>query len=423
MGKVAYSYSGYVGHLCPFTNQLMAAGVDTHRAINIPIRAAIKLELTTGTLKVEAKQLATVTPQMTAVDIHHFHVKPFTTMKPSLFIDFVPIVLSAHTRFLRTQSPRKTVEVVLGERLGLDLKFKAVTECEVYDRKTMLNSLKNYRYNPFVAWMFLGTETALKINGKPTIRFHMYTVVHNPAVSTTKALEFEVKLAAATKIRNTPLIKHISVHSSMKVEQEEMLDNSIAKLISAENIFATNALVSVKLLGGTPKTFEFRPSIAIGLKDMELKWNFQLVEKQMTPRMFCIFGSLDLPTEIQAIHKFKFQNKIGFGTTCEQHEITMNGFAVTSQKQIVISRRSEAARECPRIVQEAAELDMYIRSLPEGAEKAKMVRYYGQLALKMESICMMKKRQETALDQIEIDISATPNLPAVVYTIGRYLDP
>ena len=41
--------------------------------------------------------------------------------------------------------------------------------------------------------MFLGTETALKINGKPTIRFHMYTVVHNPAVSTTQALELEVE--------------------------------------------------------------------------------------------------------------------------------------------------------------------------------------------------------------------------------------
>merc|ERR1712114_32645 len=209
--KVAYSYSGYVGHLCPFTNQLMAAGVDTHRAINLPMRAAIKLELTTGTLKVEAKQLATVTPQMTAVDIHHFHVKPFTTMKPSLFIDLVPI------------------EVSLGERLGLDLKFKAVTECEVYDKKTMLDSLSNYRYNPIVAWMFLGTETALKINGKPTIRFHMYTVVHNPTVSTTKALEFEVKLAAATKIRNSPLIKHIAANSPMKLEHEEMLDNSIAK--------------------------------------------------------------------------------------------------------------------------------------------------------------------------------------------------
>merc|ERR1712121_276547 len=420
--KVAYSYSGYVGHLCPFTNQLMAAGVDTHRAINIPIRAAMKLELTTGTLKVEAKQLATVTPQMTAVDIHHFHVKPFTTMKPSLFIDLVPIVLSANTRFIQTQSPRKTIEVSLGQRLGLDLKFKAVTECEVYDKKPMLNSLSNYRYNPIVALMFLETETALKINGKPTIRFHMYTVVHNPAVSTTKALEFEVKLAAATKIRNSPLIKHIAAQSPMKVQHEQMLDNSISKLIGAENILATNALVIVKLLGGAPKTFEFSKTMAVGLKDMELKWNFQLVEKLVTPRSVCIFGTMEVPTEIQAIRKFKFQNKIGFGSTCEQHEITMNGFAFTSQRQIEFSRRSEAARECPRISREASELDMHIRSLPEGSEKAKMVRSYGQLVLKRESMCGLKKRQETALDQIEIEITATPNLPVEVYTVGRYLD-
>merc|ERR1712121_430648 len=420
--KVAYSYSGYVGHLCPFTNQLMAAGVDTHRAINIPIRAAMKLELTTGTLKVEAKQLATVTPQMTAVDIHHFHVKPFTTMKPSLFIDLVPIVLSANTRFIQTQSPRKTIEVSLGQRLGLDLKFKAVTECEVYDKKTMLNSLSNYRYNPIVAVMFLETETALKINGKPTIRFHMDTVVHNPAVSTTKVLEFEVKLAAATKIRNSPLIKHIAAQSPMKVQHEQMLDNSISKLIGAENILATNALVIVKLLGGAPKPFEFSKTMAVGLKDMELKWNLQLVEKLVTPRSVCIFGTMEVPTEIQAIRKFKFQNKIGFGSTCEQHEITMNGFGVTSQRQIEFSRRSEAARECPRISREASELDMHIRSLPEGSEKAKMVRSYGQLVLKRESMCGLKKRQETALDQIEIEITATPNLPVEVYTVGRYLD-
>jgi len=270
--------------------------------------------------------------------------------------------------------------------------------------------------------MFMGTETALKINGKPTIRFHMYTVVHNPAVSTTKAFEFEVKLAAATKIRNTPLIKHIAVHSPMKVRHEEMLDNSIAKLVGAEHIFATNALVIVKLLGGAPKTFEFSKTFALGLKDMELKWNFHLVEKHMTPRMFCVFGALELPTEIQAIRKFKFQNKIGFGATCEQHAITMNGFTVTSQRQIEFSRRSEAARECPRIAREATELDMHIRTLPEGAQRAKMVRTYGQLVLRREFWCGLKKRQETALDQIEIEVTATPDLPVEVYTIGRYLD-
>merc|ERR1712121_52267 len=162
--------------------------------------------------------------------------------------------------------------------------------------------------------------------------------------------------------------------------------------------------------------------MAVGLKDMELKWNFQLVEKLMTPRMVCILGAMEAPTEIQAIRKFKFQNKIGFGSTCEQHEITMNGFTVTSQRQIEFSRRSEAARECPRIAREATELDMHIRSLPEGAERAKMVSTYGQSVLKRESMCGLKKRQETALGQIEIEITATPNLPVEVYTVGRYLD-
>merc|ERR1712200_101174 len=255
------AYSGSVGHICPFTHQLMAAGVDTHRSTNVPVQASIKLELTTGTVKVEAKQLASVTPQMTAVDIMHFHVKPFTTLKPNLLVDLIPIALSPATKVIKSQSPRKAFEMALGERLGLDLKIKAVTESEVSDKKTVLDSLRNYRYNPILAVIFQGSETALKMNGQPSVRFHRYTVVHNPAASTTKAIEMEIKLAAATKIKNTPLIKHIASRSPMKAMHEEMLDNSIAKLI-----------------GGAPKTLKLGKTLALGLKDMELKWNVHLEE-------------------------------------------------------------------------------------------------------------------------------------------------
>merc|ERR1712002_1288820 len=203
------------------------------------------------------------------------------------------------------------------------------------------------------------------MNGQPSVRFHRYTVVHNPAASTTKAIEMEIKLAAATKIRNTPLIKHIASRSPMKAMHEEM---------------------------------------------------------RASPRMICMTGLVELPTEVQAIRKFKLQNKIGFGASCEEHVITMNGFTVTSQKQIEYSKRSEAARDCPRISREATELDMQLRTLPEGAEKAKMVQTYGQLVLKREYICGMQRRQETALDQVQIEITATPNLPVQVLTVGRYLD-
>merc|ERR1712013_676189 len=80
------------------------------------------------------------------------------------------------------------------------------------------------------------------------------------------------------------------------------------------------------------------------------------------------------------------------------------------------------ARDCPRISREATELDMQLRTLPEGAEKAKMVQTYGQLVLKREYICGMQRRQGTALDQVQIEITATPNLPVQVLTVGRYLD-
>ena len=95
------------------------------------------------------------------------------------------------------------------------------------------------------------------------------------------------KLAAATKIRNTPLIKHIASRSPMKAMHEEMLDNSIAKLIGSEHILATNALVTVKLMGGAPKTLKLSKTLALGLKDMELKWNVHLEEIRASPRMIC----------------------------------------------------------------------------------------------------------------------------------------
>merc|ERR1719228_3096611 len=49
--KMAYSLSTYAGTVSPFTEELLAAGVDANRAINIPFKADIKVEPRTGTLK------------------------------------------------------------------------------------------------------------------------------------------------------------------------------------------------------------------------------------------------------------------------------------------------------------------------------------------------------------------------------------
>ena len=42
-------------------------------------------------------------------------------------------------------------------------------------------------------------------------RFHKYTLIHNPRDSTTKALEIDIKLAAAIRIAEE--VKHIAIDS------------------------------------------------------------------------------------------------------------------------------------------------------------------------------------------------------------------
>merc|ERR1719431_1925959 len=203
---------------------LLAAGVDVHRAVNVPVHMATKVEPTTATIDVEMKQLAEVA-HMSHVDVLHYHIRPFTTMKP--------IILATNTKIIKSHIPKRTFEQQIGQPIGLDVKFMAETECELYDLKTMLNPLANYKYNPIIGWMFMGTETALTATGQPTIRFHKYTVVHNPQTSTTKALQVDVKLAAAYKIGSSSMVTYIATSSHSHIH-EEKLSSSIANMVNSE---------------------------------------------------------------------------------------------------------------------------------------------------------------------------------------------
>jgi hypothetical protein len=73
--KMAYSWSGYAGIVSPFGDELLAAGVDSHRALNFPIKTVIR-----------------VNPKTTSVDFRHFHVIPFTTKSLWCGSNMTPIV-------------------------------------------------------------------------------------------------------------------------------------------------------------------------------------------------------------------------------------------------------------------------------------------------------------------------------------------
>jgi len=413
--KIAYSWSGFVGTISPFTKDLLAAGVDVHRAINVPVHMATKVEPMTGTLKVEMKQLAEVA-HMSHVDLVHYHVMPFTTMKPIVLVDLTPIMLSTNTKIIKSHIPKKIFEQQIGQPIGLDVKFMAETECELYDLKTMLNTLANYKYNPIIGWMFMGTETALTATGKPTIRFHKYTVVHNPQTSTTKALQVDVKLAAAYKIGSSSMVKYIA-SSSQRHIHEEKLSSSIANMINSEATFAGNMLVEVKLMGGLPKTYTYSLTAAKGAGVLDHKWDLHM---EGDAGKLCVTGALTLP--VHGVKKFTYTNTIGFGATCTQHAITMTGFTISSEKQKAYSMVSEAAKKCASLTAEVTQAYSQLYAVPVAQQSRMMEENYAALVISKENMCAQNIKEATTLDKVELEITTTSNLPTVVYTFGKYLD-
>merc|ERR1712142_932367 len=208
--KLSYTYNGYAGTFCPFTQEMLAAGINIHRAINIPVTTKVELQPQTSKLVVSVSPSSQVSGQSSNIDVHHYHVKPFTSKKSLVFEDMTPMVLHPNTKIIRSRASPKTFQASFGESVGVDMNLKVETECDVYDKKTMMDSWSNYHYNPMVASWFSFTETALTASGQPTARLHKYTLTHNPAQSSTKRAEIEVELSLATKVKSQQ-IKNIKL--------------------------------------------------------------------------------------------------------------------------------------------------------------------------------------------------------------------
>ena len=71
--KYMTHHYGHVTTICPFTNELVMAGLDKHISANTPVKTVAKIEPITG--KVVVRLLPATTPATTAVDLAHYHVR------------------------------------------------------------------------------------------------------------------------------------------------------------------------------------------------------------------------------------------------------------------------------------------------------------------------------------------------------------
>jgi len=425
---MSYTYNGYAGTVCPFTQELLAAGINIHRSTNLPTKTKVEVEPNNSQLKISMTQNEQVSSNSQAIDVHHYHVKPYTVQKPLLFKDLTHSTLHQNTKVIKSGASPKRFSTTFGQAFGLDMSLNVETECDLYDAKTMMDSWAVYNYNPIAASWFAFTETALKANGQPTARFHEYTVSHNPSQSSTKGAEMTIQLIIASKSQNEES-KKLTIRadrsmSSQSLQQSSRSDQKLEdclRKMDSKNAYAFNAHVTAQLTGGQSKTYTYSITAGAGQNTLEHKWNLHLEnDDQHTLKKVCVDGQMQYPSSPSSEAEFKYNNKVGFGQTCDQYYINVEGNSQVSYRQRSFASESDESRKCQRATEQEKRLRNQIKYLTEESEeKQTKTREHSELAEKKLRFCTKKSQQSRTIDETQFTITYSQDLPMNVYNYAK----
>merc|ERR1719381_119188 len=431
--KGSYTYNGYAGTVCPFTQELLVAGINVHRAVNVPSKVQVEVEPMNGQFRVQVSQNDQVKSNSQAIDVLHYHVKPYTAKKQLVFKDMTPAILHSNTKIIRSKATPKTYQNSFGQALGIDASLKMKTECDVMDTKTLMDSWANFNYNPFAASWYFWAETALTAQGKPSARLHEYTLYYNPSRSTTKAAEMSVQVTVASKQREqeprkfiinanqqTPIVQSQHLQQSSTIDMR--LHDSLRKVDSHFG-YAMNAQINAKLIGGQEKRYTYSITAGAGQNKLQHKWNLHFENEQSSSMMkLCVNGQMSYPTNYNSNAQFQYNNHISFGQTCDQYYVNVEGKSEVSSKVMEFSSYSEESKKC----QEATEEDLRLRDLIKYEHneitKSGLEMKHSECVEKKLKYCTKKLEQSRALDQTDITITTSQTLPKSIYNWARTLN-
>jgi len=431
--KASYTYNGYAGTVCPFTQELLVAGINVHRAVNVPSKVHVEVEPKNGQFRIQLSQNDQIKSNSQAIDVLHYHVKPYTAKKQLVFKDMTPAILHANTKIIRSKASPKTYQKSFGQALGVDASLKLKTECDVMDTKTLMDSWANFNYNPVAASWFFWAETALTAQGKPSARLHEYTLYYNPSRSTTKAAEMSVQVTLASKVKDQEPRKFI-IHASQQtpIVQSQYLQQSSTtdmrlhdslRKVDSHFGYAMNAQINAKLIGGQEKRYTYSITAGAGQNKLQHKWNLHFENEESSSMMkLCVNGQMSYPTNYNSNAQFKYNNHISFGQTCDQYYVNVEGNSQVSSKVMEFSSYSEESKKC----QEATEEDLRLRDLIKYEHneitKSSLEKEHSKCVEKKLKYCSKKLEQSRALDQTDITITTSQTLPKSIYNWARTLN-
>merc|ERR1712198_528094 len=416
--KISTALTGYVGTVCPFTKEVIATGINKEWSVNYPTKMLASVE--SGKLKVVSK-LTEEIKSVPEVDMLSFSIKPFAIIKPVVAIDLIPLPVHPSVKIIKSEGERKNVEYTFGETVGLSLKYLIKTEADVTDLKTVVDVISLYKYNPLNTLVFGWTQSPVTVNGYPTSRYSQVKIIYHPTRSATKEIEAEVALGAVYK-------KHSYIIEYKPETLGVIAPKQVLEKLNVESGVAVSAELKVILKGGSPKKYSFTLIGGHGFTGMVQKWKLQLENTERTK--ICIDGKLTMPSvSLRNAHELKSQdikmflkNVIGFGKTCEEYSVKIDGSSLVSYEQKELATRSICYRKCGEVTREVEELKEKLRTIPkETPEYTHVERELLRLTEEKIEYCRQQLNELSTLDSVKLNIEYT-NMPEYVREYSKVLD-
>jgi len=435
--KLVGAYTGFVGTICPFTKEIVAAGLDQQMTVNYPVKVSAKVE--GGRVKVEYTETEVMKQSPQPIDILAFSIKPFTVMKPVVYIDAIPINVHQNTKVIHSHKQLKTKTIPLFQPFGLDMHFVTKTEQNLVDMKSLIDILAVHKYNPLYMAMFGWTNTAVTVSGYPSLRHHEIKLVYNPSRSSTKEIELEVTLALAY-LKQNQLPQALSVliqqNQLLQIQSQDLQPANVQhqqikqtfQNLDIEQGLGLTSKININLKGGAPKTYSFVMTAGHGQSGMQQKWHLHLENKEVMN--ICVDGSMSLPLvplfDVDSIRasdiRYAYKNTIGFGRTCQEHTIKVSGSTAVSQQQQQRAQQSQASRRCEQTKRRVEELKEELQRAQGDAVEYQHIKE--RLVLEVQEkikACRQQLVQYTTLDHVTFQIEYTP-MPEYVRNYTRMID-
>merc|ERR1712212_909730 len=333
--KLSTALTGYVGTVCPFTKEVIATGINKEWSVNYPTKMLASVE--SGKLKVVSK-LTEEIKSVPEVDMLSFSIKPFAIIKPVVVIDLIPLPVHPSVKIIKSEGERRSIEHTFGETVGLNLKYLIKTEADVTDLKTVVDVISLYKYNPLNTLIFGWTQSPVTIGGYPTTRYSEVKIIYHPTRSATKEIEAEVALGAVYK-KHSYVIEYkpetLGVIAPKQVLEKLNVESHLERWLSQKVHLHPHWWTWLHWYG---------PKVEASLGNPE-------------KTKICIDGKLTMPSvSLRNAHELKSQdikmflkNVIGFGKTCEEYSVKIDGSSSVSYEQKEMATRSISSRKCGEV--------------------------------------------------------------------------